>query len=139
MVGRQSARARSCRSLLVWVYGEGSANGKREDEDDVEKTRKIYYGLPHLGGEDAIGVRYSSGNLSLQIFIIATTVVLSRRLTLYPFYPVPFLFLFPIHSLFLSFCLSFSVLLLSCWCHVPALAYILIYIRIPSRRFLLVL
>lgn len=48
-----------CRSVLVWVYDEGSANGKREDEDDVERTRKIYYGPPHLGGEDATAVRYS--------------------------------------------------------------------------------
>lgn len=59
MVGRQAARARACRSVLVWVYDEGSANGKREDEDDVERTRKIYYGPPHLGGEDATAVRYS--------------------------------------------------------------------------------
>lgn len=43
----------------MWVYGEGSANGKHEDEDDAERTRKIYYGPPHLGGEDATAVRGS--------------------------------------------------------------------------------
>lgn len=48
--------------MRVWVYGEGSTSGKREvlvrareDEDDVEKTRKIYYGSPLLG-EDATAV-----------------------------------------------------------------------------------
>lgn len=82
----------------MWVYGEGSANGKHEDEDDVERTRKIYYGLPHLGGEDATAVRYS-GNLSLQIFITATTIVLSLAIQLF----IRFILLpFSLTSLFLS-------------------------------------
>ena len=49
--------------VWVWVYvmyGEGSANGKCEDEDDVKRTKKIYYGPSHLGGEDATAVRGSS-------------------------------------------------------------------------------
>lgn len=58
LVGRQ-ARARVQLGVGVGVRGEGSANGKREDEDDLERTRKIYYGPPHLGGEDATAVRCS--------------------------------------------------------------------------------
>lgn len=116
----------------MWVYSEGSANKKREDDDDddAERTSKLYYEPPHLGGEDATAVCYSSGNLSLQIFITAY-----HRHPLSPFNSLSVLS-YPF-SLSLSL-LSFLPYLSFCSPRAGAMRqrWRTTYIRIPSRRFL---
>lgn len=123
-VGRQASITRACRSALVWVYGEGSANGKHEDEDDAERTRKIYYGLPHLGGEDATAVRGSQvvgepvpTNLYNRYHYHPLSPFTSLSVLSCPFSLSPLLL--PHSSLSVSrFPFSFS-----CQCHAPVLAY----------------